>query len=270
MNPIWGSLVWRCLPENAKAGLGYLEELSTNLFVSLPLSTKRTFVNHAQGALHYPTFVETGTYLGDMSSYASCLFSRVHTIELSVELAKRAADRLAGVPNVTVHQGDSGRVLRDLLPIIDTPCVFWLDGHFSGGITARGETDTPILAELEAIAHHAVRPHAIFIDDARVFGTDDMYPTLEEVFRYLRQIDPAFRIGVSSDIIWASPVRILHFEWHRLPSGMVVAPTTATGVGAVPSPQMHRSRASQTRPPIVNRPSHLRRILGKRARGAPP
>lgn len=224
-------MAWRLLPREWRQRLLYTEQIASSLFLALPPPTKKTFIRQAQCMLRYPTFVETGTFLGETSSFAASLFSSVHTIELSPGLAQRAADRFARVPNVMVHQGDSGKVLRDLLPTIDAPCLFWLDGHFSGGITARGETDTPILTELEAIAEHAAYPDAILIDDVRVFGTDDAYPTLEEVIARLRQINPAFRIGVTADILWATPVRILRFEWQVSPTGAVDPPTRAAWAG---------------------------------------
>jgi hypothetical protein len=225
------SLAWRLLPREWRQRLLYTEQLATSLFLALPARTKKTLISQAQGVLRYPTFVETGTFMGETSLYAASRFTTVHTIELSPSLAGRAADRFASVPNVTVHQGDSGEVLRHLLPTIDTPCLFWLDGHYSGGITARGETDTPIVAELEVIAEYAAHPTAILIDDARVFGTDDAYPTLEEVIAHLRRINPDFKIGVTSDILWAAPVRILRFEWRVSPAGTVDPPIRAAWAG---------------------------------------
>lgn len=224
---LWAPFIWRFLPRGMKSRIAFMQYLGTDLFASLPPMTKYTFISHAQRVLGYPTFIESGTFLGDMSWHASPLFSQVYTIELDPELAKRAASRFAGVANVAVHQGESGRILPELLRSIDSPCVFWLDGHFCGGITARGHMDTPIMAELKAIADHPVRPHAILIDDARAFGTDGAYPTLEEVIRLLRDIDPSFHIVVSSDIIWAAPVKLLTFEWRTTPSGLVVPPSTA-------------------------------------------
>jgi hypothetical protein len=223
----WTSLLWRCLPKDIRSCLTYTDELCSNLFISLPHATKCTFVANARNALQYPIFIETGTYLGDMAFHASRLFPRVHTIELSPALAKRATERFAGDPNVTVHQGDSGQILRKLLPTVHESCVFWLDGHYSGGSTARGATDTPILAELEAIAQHEIRPHAILIDDARVFGPDSNYPELRDVLSLLQDIDPDFYIGVCSDIIWAARVRLLRFEWQLSPSGLVLTPRTS-------------------------------------------
>jgi hypothetical protein len=183
-------------------------------------------MRHTQRVLGYSTFVETGTFLGDMACYAGQLFSEVHSIELSPELYRDARTRVSMDNHITVHLGDSGDVLREVLPGIDVSCVFWLDGHYSGGITAHGEKQTPIIAELRAIEEHHIRPHAILIDDARVFGADDAYPTIEEVAFLLRKIDPSFKIGVSSDIIWAAPIKLLHFEWKKAPDGTVVRPRT--------------------------------------------
>ncbi|MGI8549511.1 MAG: hypothetical protein ACR2PL_01765 [Dehalococcoidia bacterium] len=224
---LWATFIWRFLPGWMRSRIVYTQQLDTDLFIALPATTKYSFIDRAQRALEYPTFVETGTFLGNMSWHASRLFTQVHTIELDPELAMRATRRFAGVMNVTVHHGDSGSVLPALLETLDSPCVFWLDGHYSGGITARGYLDTPIVGELQAIADHHVRPHAVLIDDARVFGTDDAYPTLGEVIRLLRNIDPAFHVAVSSDIIWAAPVKLLNFEWRTAPSGVVVPPSTA-------------------------------------------
>lgn len=224
---LWTALVWQCLGKELKMRLVYMEELVSNLFVPLPDATKRTFVKNAQSVLNYPTFVETGTFRGDMSLHASRLFSSVHTIELSEALADYASQRFAAMDNITLYRGDSGMILASVLKTIDTSCIFWLDAHYCGGITARAERDTPILAELEAIAQHHVRPHAVLIDDARVFGTDQAYPTLEAVIECLRRIDRNYHIGVGSDTIWASPVRLLNFQWRRAPSGLEVIPSTA-------------------------------------------
>lgn len=238
LRALWASLTWRCLPAGMKHRLLYAMCLESDLFVPLPVPTKRRFIHQAQSVLGYPTFVETGTYEGAMARYASGLFQMVHSIELDPALAQKAARELTVLPNVRVHQGDSGRVLPDLLAGTQTPCLFWLDGHYSGGKTAQAETDTPIVAELQAIAAHPVRPHAILIDDARSFGTDNAYPTIERVAGLLRQIDPSFRIGVSSDIIWAARTKLLHFEWRALPAGEVVRRGTApvlAGKGSGPA-----------------------------------
>ena len=104
-------------------------------------------------------------------------------------------------PNVTILQGDSGEVLRGLLPRIDRPALFWLDGHFSDADTARSALITPIRTELDHIlAHPLARRHVILIDDARLFNGEDDYPTLESLNAVLARAGfPACR--VQDDII---------------------------------------------------------------------
>ena len=129
--------------------------------------------------------METGTYLGDMVAAQLRAFSRIYSIELDPGLAEAARVRFAPWPHVSILQGDSATVLPVVLRDIDRPCLFWLDGHYSGGITARGDRVTPIVRELEAILDHPVRGHVVLVDDARLFdGTDD-YPTLGELQQIL-------------------------------------------------------------------------------------
>ncbi|MBU6231451.1 MAG: hypothetical protein KGI45_01995 [Patescibacteria group bacterium] len=127
------------------------------------------------------TFIETGTYMGDTVEAVRGAFDKAISIELDTNLHQRAAKRFIGAPNVILYQGDSATMLPEILKTLDRPALFWLDGHFSGGVTARGPLETPIERELDAIFAHSVKGHAILIDDARLFdGTHD-YPTIEAV-----------------------------------------------------------------------------------------
>ena len=55
-----------------------------------------------------------------------------------------------------------------LEPVFMT-ALFWLDGHYSGGETAKGDADSPLREELEAIGRHPIKTHVIPIDDVRSF-----------------------------------------------------------------------------------------------------
>ena len=62
---------------------------------------------------------------------------------------------------------------RNILPLvlknIHEPAVIFLDAHYSGGSTARGDTDTPLLDELEIVRERAY-DDIIIIDDTWAFG----------------------------------------------------------------------------------------------------
>lgn len=150
------------------------------------------------------TFVETGTFLGDTTAAVAPHVARVMTIELSPELAARARDRFVESPGVQVLEGDSGRLLPELLAELDEPALFWLDGHYSAGITARGDEDTPVRTELRAILEHPVRTHVILIDDARDF-TGGAYPTIAEVEATVRVHGSDYRFELRDDIIRLTP-----------------------------------------------------------------
>lgn len=148
--------------------------------------------------------IETGTYLGDMIDAVKGSFREVYSIELSPELASRAVGRFAEYPSVKIVCGDSGKVLPELLKQISEPCLFWLDGHYSGGTTARGPVDYPVLEELHHIRSHRVKSHIIVIDDARLFDVA-LAPSLEQIYSVLREINRCYSIHKRWDMIMAHP-----------------------------------------------------------------
>ncbi len=149
--------------------------------------------------------IETGTFRGDMIAAQLDYFNVLHSIELAPHLHAAAVERFKDHSKVTIHLGDSATVLPKLLETIDEPCLFWLDGHASGGETARGKELTPIIHELETILKHPVKNHAILIDDAREFGPGKGYPSLSKVRKLVSQTYPHFE--VSRDIIRITATR---------------------------------------------------------------
>ena len=116
------------------------------------------------------TFVETGTFFGDTTAAMIPYFRKLITIELSKELAALACNRFSSTPAVTVLQGDSTYFLPDVCRQISEPVFFWLDGHWSGGITAKGDKDCPLIEEIAAIHMYCKSRCVIAIDDVRLFG----------------------------------------------------------------------------------------------------
>jgi len=150
-------------------------------------------------------FIETGTHLGDTLAYiAQQKGVRATSIELDEAYFRAAQRRFARYENVTVLQGDSGKLLPELVRQLETPALFWLDGHYSGGDTGKGDFDTPVSVELEAILNSLVKGHVILIDDARCFdGTRD-YPHLDRLLERVRRKE-TYNIEVSTDIIRLTP-----------------------------------------------------------------
>lgn len=129
------------------------------------------------------TWVETGTYLGETTELLSQTAKRVHTIEVAPKLAERAQKLFENVENITVWQGDSASVLTEVMTKLSGNVNFWLDGHFSGTFTGKGETgDTPIVEELEIIEKYITEADSVnfvvMVDDVRCFGMDSAYPEL--------------------------------------------------------------------------------------------
>jgi len=146
-------------------------------------------------------FVETGTFRGDMVEAMRSHCTRIISIELDRARFEAARARFAGCENVTILHGDSGALLSDVVARLAEPALFWLDGHYSGPGTARGESDTPILAELTHVLGADGARHTILVDDARLFdGTAD-YPTLPELERHVRQLRPDAAVVVRDDMI---------------------------------------------------------------------
>jgi len=147
-------------------------------------------------------FIETGTYKGKMVYAVMPYIKEIYSIELDKTLFEKARRRFAGYPNTHIVQGQSGEVLPKILANIDKPCLFWLDAHWSGGSTAKGQLQTPIMQEIECIINHKqAEQHIILIDDARCFTGKNDYPALEYLQRFIQQIHPCWIFEVKDDII---------------------------------------------------------------------
>ena len=148
--------------------------------------------------------VETGTFFGDTSWALRKQFRRIYTLEVEPTLAALARDRFKGCPSVTLIEGDSATALRGICRELDGPCLFFLDGHYSGGFTGMGSKECPVLEELQAIFTHTAHPFRIVIDDARLFGTDPFYPDLATLAGCLAEQPRPMRMRVENDAILIS------------------------------------------------------------------
>ena len=187
-------------------------------------------------------FIETGTWVGGipariMYEYKDLIvFDKFYTIELGENICQRAAnkyklfekyncDTTKFDPHIdepdlsfkkqqeyfngklTLVNGDSVEVLKQLLSTIDEPVCFWLDAHAGAQRYARGKEDVPLLSELEAIKNHHIKNHIIGIDDAHLFGEteydtqgnivcDYSHVTYDIVKEKLLEINPNYDVGL--------------------------------------------------------------------------
>jgi hypothetical protein len=139
--------------------------------------------------------------MGDMVQAQKKKFRRIYSIELGMELFHKAVKRFKRDKNVTIVQGDSGEVLPEILLRINEPAIFWLDGHYSSGVTAKGKKECPIFEELNAIFNDHKFNHILLIDDARCFVGDGDYPSVNQLTEYIKSRNAKYEVRVEDDII---------------------------------------------------------------------
>lgn len=152
------------------------------------------------------TMVETGTYLGEMVEAQLPHFDTIYSIELSEKLYKRVTKKFRNEPKVKLLQGDSGKVMRQITSQLKAPALFWLDGHYSGGITALGDKECPVIEELNIITSDNI-PHVILIDDARLFVGAHDYPKVEEILSFCKNTAFQYQLENKDDILRLTPVK---------------------------------------------------------------
>lgn len=150
------------------------------------------------------TLVETGTFMGDMLEAQKDDFDRLISVELSPELYDKARQRFSSEPRIELVQGDSSALIDGIVGQLQQPALFWLDGHYSGGETALGSLQTPIVQELNAVLKARV-PHVILVDDARCFNGTQDYPDVASLEALVRKLRPGASFEVAHDLIRVCP-----------------------------------------------------------------
>ncbi len=180
-----------------------------NVHVGVPPRLTRDLAT----ALGLRAAVETGTYQGYSARVLAEIFATVHTIELSPELAATARETLRDVENVTVHQGSSTDLLGSIVRSATGPHFYWLDGHWSGGLTAGAENECPVIEEIGIIdGGEYAADSAILVDDARLFllpppppHDREQWPPLTELVDALREKHDRY-VTVLEDVVVAVPL----------------------------------------------------------------
>lgn len=174
----------------------------------IPDSEKWKVISHYQSIFPVDKFIETGTSTGDTTAALYSFFKQLFTIELHYDTYLQAVMRFIDDPKVTVIQGDSDKVLQRLLRHTEGPFVFWLDAHENGLGTGHAGP-CPVMHELKHIMYSPAQ-HIILIDDARYFGVEPGWPTIEEIRAFLGgdthpDWEQTYDVDVIDDIIRCTP-----------------------------------------------------------------
>lgn len=171
-----------------------------------PDIVKRRIVSDYATRFGLDTFVESGTYLGDMVQHMSRYCSRIYSVEYQASLWKAATKRFAGRARIHILHGSGSAVIPSILSEIRSPALFWLDGHFAVGTTKPDEIACPTVEELRAVLQEPY-DHVVLVDDAREFRGEGGYPTLDRLVSEVRKLRNDVAIEVRRDIVRITPLR---------------------------------------------------------------
>jgi hypothetical protein len=150
----------------------------------------------------HDTLIETGTYLGETTGFFATRARRVISIEIEPALHARATRLFAETPHVDILLGDGMEIVPRLVGELDGPCLIWLDGHASGGITGRGDLEEPAVEILHRIREQSPPPGmTIVVDDLRLFGANPAAPGLATLIDAARETFPGARMTAELDAL---------------------------------------------------------------------
>jgi len=153
-------------------------------------------------------FIEAGTYLGLTAERCGRVFEKVYTVELDHELVRKASVRLRRHPNIELIEGDASLCLEAILGRSDVNdvIIFW-DGHACGAYSQSGSVPSiadistePVIAGLSRILAYSHKIKGIIVDDFRLFGEQEGFPTKAELIGFLEGFGgSAFEVTVHLD-----------------------------------------------------------------------
>lgn len=165
------------------------EERKSQSLINIPgtFLTQPRFLHKAILASKYgldnscTTVVETGTFLGESTYLFSGVFDFVHTVEADRSLYEMSSYWLGLLrKNIFSYNGNSGALLGEIIDSTTAKCLFFLDAHYSTGVTSRIYGICPLINELKMI-FASPEKHVVVIDDTRCMGTRG-YPSFKSIF----------------------------------------------------------------------------------------
>lgn len=179
-------------------------------------------------------FVETGTFQGGTSKWAASHFDQVTTIENSRLIYDQTVANLGYISNIKFLFGNSRDVLREVVPGLQSPALFWLDGHWCGGESYGAQDECPLIDELE-ILNESPFEHFLLIDDARLFLSPPplphqikAWPSIADIVNTIQAKAPNKYIVIFEDVIIAVPQHAQELVAHWC-QGVVTKSANAGG-----------------------------------------
>ena len=180
------------------------------------LGIPKELVQQLAAEFRINNFIETGTNQGRTAIWASGLFKNVMTIEYSQQLYEQVKHQYKSIKNIEFIWGDSRQELSKLVAKFNQPALFWLDAHWSGGITYGENDECPLLSEIEII-NRSPLDNFILIDDARLFTSPpplphkiEQWPNISQVIKLLESVEEQRYIVIIEDVIIAVPLKAKH------------------------------------------------------------
>ena len=148
------------------------------------------------------TFIETGTWKAQTTTWASQNFEKVVTIEADNGYYERA--KSLGLSNTRFILGDSATELVKVVKRLKAPAIFWLDAHKCNDRPTVETSECPLLVELKAIKATGLA-HLILIDDARYFIGRPEYPHDPTQWPTMDEVKAALPAGYET-VIWQAAI----------------------------------------------------------------
>lgn len=156
-------------------------------------------------------FIETGTFYGGTTEWASDHFEQVYSVEFSEYWYNKTKERLTKHQNVKIIFGDTRSMLPGILSKVNNG-ILWLDAHWCSDHSYGEDDQCPILDELEIINSFIQLNEKLFIliDDARLFLSPPHHPHSLKDYPDIVAIIDVLKIGkrkifVFNDIIIGVP-----------------------------------------------------------------
>lgn len=146
------------------------------------------------------TFVETGTYYGEMVSGVKDEFTRIVSIEFDPKLAAMARRRFRNSRHIEILEGSSEVMVRHVLQSLNEPAIFWLDAGYFIWAGEHKSTDR-LMDELDAILQHSIRSHVVLIDDVVSWSGRDGTPQSTELESNILRKYPERTVTVESGLM---------------------------------------------------------------------